>query len=143
MSSNVIITSTKNVVSFEVDKGSYAKAKKAIKSIGDEWDKVGKRMKPLAAKVNPQGSERFKQSEYTRRTKAARAEAAATKQAAREQLQAERKIQQIRAKSIRFSTAASSYNLTGKQRAESLSQFGDLTRQFHQGKLAAADIMPQ
>lgn len=80
-----------------------------------------------------------KQSEYTRRTKAARAEAAAAKQAAREQLQAERKIQQIRAKAIRFSTAASNYNLTGKQRTESLSQFGDLTRLFHQGKLAAGE----
>ncbi|MBJ2082586.1 tape measure protein [Serratia ureilytica] len=96
-------------------------------------------MKPLAAKVNPKGSERFKQSEYTRRTKAARAEAAAAKQAAREQLQAERKIQQIRAKSIRFSTAASNYNLTGKQRTESLSQFGDLTRQFHAGKIAVGE----
>lgn len=137
--SNVVVTSTKNVVSFEVDKGSFQKAKKAIKSIGQEWDKTAARMKPLAAKVNPKGSERFKQSEYTRRTKAARAEAAAAKQAAREQLQAERKIQQIRAKSIRFSTAASNYNLTGKQRTESLSQFGDLTRQFHAGKIAVGE----
>lgn len=138
-SSSVVVTSTKNVVSFEVDKGSFQKAKKAIKSIGQEWDKTAAKMKPLAAKVNPKGSERFKQSEYTRRTKAARAEAAAAKQAAREQLQAERKIQQIRAKSIRFSTAASNYNLTGKQRTESLSQFGDLTRQFHAGKLAVGE----
>lgn len=139
MSSNVVVTSTKNIVSFEVSKDSYLKAKKAIKSIGQEWDKTAAKMKPLAAKVNPKGSERFKQSEYTRRTKAARAEAAAAKQAAREQLQAERKIQQIRAKAIRFSTAASNYNLTGKQRTESLSQFGDLTRLFHQGKLAAGE----
>ncbi|EOD4813125.1 tape measure protein [Serratia sp. IR-2025] len=138
-SSSVVVTSTKNVVSFEVDKGSFQKAKKAIKSIGQEWDKTAAKMKPLAAKVNPKGSERFKQSEYTRRTKAARAEAAAAKQAAREQLQAERKIQQIRAKSIRFSTAASNYNLTGKQRTESLSQFGDLTRQFHAGKIAVGE----
>ncbi|EOD4813959.1 MULTISPECIES: tape measure protein [Serratia] len=136
---SVIITSTKNVVSWEVDKGSFQKAKKAIKSIGQEWDKTAAKMKPLAAKVNPKGSERFKQSEYTRRTKAARAEAAAAKQAAREQLQAERKIQQILAKSIRFSTAASNYNLTGKQRTESLSQFGDLTRQFHAGKIAVGE----
>lgn len=139
MSSNVIITSTKNVVSWEIDKNSFQKAKKAIKSIGQEWDKTATKMKPLAAKVNPKGSERFKQSEYTRRTKAARAEAAAAKQAAREQLQAERKIQQIRAKSIRFSTAASINNLTGKQRTESLSQFGDLTRRFHAGQLAVSE----
>ncbi|CAI2029266.1 tape measure protein [Serratia marcescens] len=138
-SSNVVVTSTVNKVSFSVDQGSYQKAKKQIQSIGKEWDKTAAKMKPLAAKVNPQGSERFKQSEYTRRTKAARAEAAAAKQAAREQLQAERKIQQIRAKSIRFSTAASSYNLTGKQRTESLSQFGDLTRKFHAGQLAVSE----
>ncbi|HIF6676802.1 TPA: tape measure protein [Serratia marcescens] len=138
-SSNVVITSTVNKVSFSVDQGSYQKAKKQIQSIGKEWDKTAAKMKPLVAKINPQGSERFKQSEYTRRTKAARAEAAAAKQAAREQLQAERKIQQIRAKSIRFSTAASSYNLTGKQRTESLSQFGDLTRQFHAGKIAVGE----
>lgn len=138
-SSNVIVTKTVNRIGWEIDKNSFSKAKKAIKSIGKEWDKTASKMKPLAAKVNPQGSERFKQSEYTRRTKAARAEAAAAKQAAREQLQAERKIQQIRAKSIRFSTAASSYNLTGKQRTESLSQFGDLTRKFHAGKLAATE----
>ncbi|HIE3984054.1 TPA: tape measure protein [Serratia marcescens] len=136
---SVIITSTKNVVSWEIDKNSFQKAKKAIKSIGQEWDKTAAKMKPLAAKVNPKGSERFKQSVYTRRTKAARAEAAAAKQAAREQLQAERKIQQIRAKSIRFSTAASNYNLTGKQRTESLSQFGDLTRKFHAGQLAVSE----
>ncbi|MBI6136905.1 tape measure protein [Serratia plymuthica] len=86
--------------------------------------------------TRPTGGERFKQSEYTRRTKAARAEAAAAKQAAREQVQAERKIQQIRAKSIRFNTAASAYNLTGKQRIESLKQFGDLTRQYHAGSMA-------
>ncbi|HGW6116494.1 tape measure protein [Serratia marcescens] len=137
--SNVVVTSTVNKVSFSVDQGSYQKAKKQIQSIGKEWDKTASKMKPLAAKVNPKGSERFKQSEYTRRTKAARAEAAAAKQAAREQLQAERKIQQIRAKSIRFSTAASNYNLTGKQRTESLSQFGDLTRQFHAGKIAVGE----
>jgi uncharacterized Zn finger protein (UPF0148 family) len=105
MSSNVIITSTKNVVSWEVDRGSFAKAKKAIKSIGQEWDKTASKMKAATSKVTPPGAERFKQSEYTRRTKAARAEAAAAKQAAREQLQAERKIQQIHAKSIRFSTS--------------------------------------
>lgn len=139
MSSNVVVTSTKNIVSFEVSRDSYLKAKKAIKSIGQEWNKTAGKMKAATSKATPQGSERFKQSEYTRRTKAARAEAAAAKQAAREQLLAERKIQQIRAKSIRFSTAASSYNLTGKQRTESLSQFGDLTRQFHAGKLAVSE----
>ncbi|CVB06821.1 tape measure domain [Serratia marcescens] len=137
--SNVIVTKTVNRVGWEIDKNSFSKAKEAIKSIGKEWDKTAAKMKPLAAKVNPKGSERFKQSEYTRRTKAARAEAAAAKQAAREQLQAERKIQQIRAKSIRFSTAASNYNLTGKQRTESLSQFGDLTRKFHAGQLAVSE----
>ncbi len=38
-SSSVVVTSTKNVVSFEVDKGS-SESQKAIKSIGQEWDKT-------------------------------------------------------------------------------------------------------
>ncbi|CAI2019497.1 tape measure domain [Serratia quinivorans] len=137
---NVIITSTKNVVSFEYDANSYQRTLKKIKSVGKEWDKVsGKMAKATKAAATPKGGERFKQSEYTRRTKAARAEAAAAKQAAREQIQAERKISQIRAKSIRFNTAASSYNLSGKQRTESLQQFGNLTRQFHAGRIAVGE----
>ncbi|HFF9493812.1 MULTISPECIES: tape measure protein [Serratia] len=139
MAGNVVVTTTENRVVFKTDDQSFKDAKKKIQSVGKEWEKVGSQMKKATSKVTPQGSERFKQSEYTRRTKAARAEAAAAKQAAREQLQAERKIQQIRAKAIRFSTAASSYNLTGKQRTESLSQFGDLTRQFHAGKIAVSE----
>ncbi|HGM7740921.1 TPA: tape measure protein [Serratia marcescens] len=139
MAGNVVVTTTRNDVVFSVNDQSFKDAKKKIQSVGKEWEKVGSQMKKATSKVTPPGSERFKQSEYTRRTKAARAEAAAAKQAAREQLQAERKIQQIRAKSIRFSTAASNYNLTGKQRTESLSQFGDLTRQFHAGKLAVGE----
>ena len=139
MTGNNVVVKTVNRVVYESDKNSYARTVKQIRSIKKEWEKAGKVMGKTTNGTRPTGGERFKQSEYSRRTKAARAEAAAAKQATREQVQAERKIQQIRAKSIRFNTAASYYNLSGKQRTESLTQFGNLTRQFHQGKLAAAE----
>lgn len=136
MTGNNVVVKTVNRVVYESDKNSYARTVKQIRSIKKEWEKAGKVMGKTTNGTRPTGGERFKQSEYTRRTKAARAEAAAAKQAAREQVQAERKIQQIRAKSIRFNTAASHSNLSGKQRTESLTQFGNLTRQFHAGKIA-------
>lgn len=139
MAGNNVVVKTVNRVVFESDNNSYVRTVKQIRRIKKEWEKVGAKMAKATNGTRPTGGERFKQSEYTRRTKAARAEAAAAKQAAREQVQAERKIQQIRAKSIRFNTSASAYNLTGKQRTESLSQFGDLTRQFHQGKIAVGE----
>lgn len=122
MAGNNAVVKTVNRVVYESDNNSYVRTVKQIRSIKKEWEKAGKVMGKTTNGTRPTGGERFKQSEYTRRTKAARAEAAAAKQAAREQVQAERKIQQIRAKSIRFNTAASSYNLTGKQRTESLTQ---------------------
>ncbi|WP_232808039.1 tape measure protein [Serratia plymuthica] len=136
MAGNNVVVKTVNRVVFESDNNSYVRTVKQIRRIKKEWEKVGAKMAKATNGTRPTGGERFKQSEYTRRTKAARAEAAAAKQAAREQVQAERKIQQIRAKSIRFNTAASAYNLTGKQRIESLKQFGDLTRQYHAGSMA-------
>ena len=139
MAGNNVVVKTVNRVVYESDKNSYARTVKQIRRIKKEWEQASRVMGKTTNGTRPTGGERFKQSEYTRRTKAARAEAAAAKQAAREQVQAERKIQQIRAKSIRFNTGASSYNLSGKQRTESLSQFGDLTRQFHAGKIAVGE----
>ncbi|ERK08537.1 hypothetical protein L580_1930 [Serratia fonticola AU-P3(3)] len=136
---NNIVVKTVNKVSYESDSNSYSRTIKQIRNIKKEWERAGKAMGKATNGINPKGGERFKPNEYSRRTKAARAEAAAAKQAAREKVQAERRIQTIRAKSIRFNTAASSYNLTGKQRIESLKQFGDLTRQFHQGKIAVVE----
>lgn len=136
MTGNNVVVKTVNRVVYESDKNSYARTVKQIRRIKKEWEQASRVMGKTTNGTRPTGGERFKQSEYTRRTKAARAEAAAAKQAAREQVQAERKIQQIRAKSIRFNTVASAYNLTGKQRIESLKQFGDLTRQYHAGSMA-------
>lgn len=139
MAGNNVVVKTVNRVVFESDNNSYVRTVKQIRRIKKEWEQASRVMGKTTNGTRPTGGERFKQSEYTRRTKAARAEAAAAKQAAREQVQAERKIQQIRAKSIRFNTAASSYNLTGKQRTESLTQFGNLTREFHAGKMAVGE----
>lgn len=160
---NVIITSTKNVVTFEVDKGSYAKAKKQVQQIGKEWDKVGAKMAKATNGTRPTGSGRFQGngrrggrggnpannpsnsggstggSRPPRQTPEQKAAAKAAKRAEIETRKREMKTQQIRAKSIRFNTAASAYNLTGKQRTESLQQFGDLTRQFHKGSIAVGE----
>ncbi|HHB1428351.1 TPA: tape measure protein [Serratia odorifera] len=142
MAGNVIVTTTSNRVIFDVDQGSYAAAKKKIQSLKKEWEKVGSGYDKAKSKSRPKGDAAealIIRQQAKAKAKAIKDEAAAEKALARERIRAERKVQQIRAKSIRFNTAASSYNLSGKQRAESLSQFGNLTRQFHAGKLAVGE----
>lgn len=66
----------------------------------------------------------------------AKAKAAAEAKAAKAQIAAERKLQTIRAKAIRFNTAAANANVTPAQRAGHLQEFGQLTRQYHAGSMA-------
>ena len=140
MAGNVIVTTTSNRVIFDVDQGSYAAAKKKIQSLKKEWEKVGNGYGKAKSKSRPKGdAAEALIIRQQAKAKALKDEAAAEKALARERIRAERKVQQIRAKSIRFNTAASSYNLSGKQRTESLSQFGNLTRQFHAGKIAVGE----
>jgi tape measure domain-containing protein len=142
MTGNVIVTTTSNRVIFDVDQGSYAAAKKKIQSLKKEWEKVGNGYDKAKSKARPKGDAAealIIRQQAKAKAKAIKDEAAAEKALARERIRAERKVQQIRAKSIRFNTAASSYNLSGKQRTESLSQFGNLTRQFHAGKIAVGE----
>ena len=56
---NVIITQTKNIVTFEADAASYAKAKKRIQQMGKEWDKVGDKMAKATNGTRPTGGGRF------------------------------------------------------------------------------------
>jgi tape measure domain-containing protein len=142
MAGNVIVTTTSNRVIFDVDQGSYAAAKKKIQSLKKEWEKVGNGYGKAKGKARPKGDAAealIIRQQAKAKAKALKDEAAAEKAAARERIRAERKVQQIRAKSIRFNTAASSYNLSGKQRTDSLQQFGNLTRQFHAGKIAVGE----
>ncbi|MGV5931348.1 tape measure protein [Escherichia coli] len=139
-SGNVIITKTVNRTIFTVDSSSYKKTVGKIRSVGKEWDKVASKMKPLRLKFEENGYTKARRKQQDEAAKAAMAEAkakAATEaKAAKAQLVAERKLQTIRAKAIRFSTSAANANVTPAQRAGHLQEFGQLTRQYHAGSMA-------
>lgn len=140
MSGNVIITKTVNKTIFTVESNSYKKTVDKIKNVGKEWDKVASKMKPLRVKFEENGYSKIRRKQQDDATKAAiaqaKAKAAAENKAAKAQVAAERKLQTIRAKSIRFSTAAANANVTPAQRAGHLQEFGQLTRQYHAGAMA-------
>lgn len=129
-SGNVIITKTVNRTIFTVDSSSYKKTVDKIRSVGKEWDKVASKMKPLRLKFEENGYTKARRKQQDEAAKAAMAEAkakAATEaKAAKAQLVAERKLQTIRAKAIRFSTSAANANVTPAQRAGHLQEFGQL-----------------
>lgn len=137
---NVIVTKTTNRVTFETDRGSYQRTVDRIKQVGKEWDKVASKMKPLRLKFEENAYTKIRRKQQDAAAKAALAEAkakaAADAKAAKAQIAAERKIQTIRAKAIRFSTSAANANVTPAQRAGHLQEFGQLTRQYHAGAMA-------
>ncbi|EOV9694999.1 tape measure protein [Cronobacter turicensis] len=139
-SGNVIITKTTNRTTFEVDRGSYQRTVDRIKQVGKEWDKVASKMKPLRLKFEENAYTKIRRKQQDAAAKAALAEAkakaAAEAKAAKVQIAAERKLQTIRAKAIRFNTAAANANVTPAQRAGHLQEFGQLTRQYHAGSMA-------
>ncbi|EOV9646770.1 tape measure protein [Cronobacter malonaticus] len=140
MSGNVIITKTVNKTVFTVDSASYRKTVDRIKQVGKEWDKVSSKMKPLRLKFEENAYTKIRRKQQDAAAKAALAEAkakaAAEAKAAKAQIAAERKLQTIRAKAIRFNTAAANANVTPAQRAGHLQEFGQLTRQYHAGSMA-------
>ncbi|WP_236907062.1 tape measure protein [Cronobacter sakazakii] len=140
MSGNVILTKTVNRTVFTVDSASYRKTVDRIKQVGKEWDKVASKMKPLRLKFEENAYTKIRRKQQDAAAKAALAEAkakaAAEAKAAKAQIAAERKIQTIRAKAIRFSTSAANANVTPAQRAGHLQEFGQLTRQYHAGAMA-------
>lgn len=139
-SGNVIITKTINRTTFTTDGASYKKTVDRIKQVGKEWDKVASKMKPLRLKFEENAYTKIRRKQQDAAAKAALAEAkakaAAEAKAAKAKLAAERKIQTIRAKAIRFSTSAANANVTPAQRAGHLQEFGQLTRQYHAGAMA-------
>lgn len=140
MSGNVIVTSTVNKTRFTVDGSSYKKTVDKIRSVGKEWDKVASKMKPLRFKFEENAYTKIRRKQQDAAAKAALAEAkakaAAEAKAAKSQIASERKLQTIRAKAIRFNTAAANANVTPAQRAGHLQEFGQLTRQYHAGSMA-------
>ena len=139
-SGNVIVTKVVNRTTFEVDRGSYQRTVDRIKQVGKEWDKVSSKMKPLRMKFEENAYTKIRRKQQDAAAKAALAEAkakaAADAKASKAQIAAERKIQTIRAKAIRFSTSAANANVTPAQRAGHLQEFGQLTRQYHAGSMA-------
>lgn len=139
-SGNVIITKTVNRTIFTTDANSFKKTVDKIRSVGKEWDKVASKMKPLRLKFEENGYTKARRKQQDEAAKAAMAEAkakaAAEAKAAKAKLVAERKLQTIRAKAIRFSTSAANANVTPAQRAGHLQEFGQLTRQYHAGAMA-------
>lgn len=139
-SGNVIISKTVNRTVFTVDSASYKKTVDKIKQVGKEWDKVSSKMKPLRMKFEENAYTKIRRKQQDAAAKAALAEAkakaAAEAKAAKAQIAAERKLQTIRAKAIRFNTAAANANVTPAQRAGHLQEFGQLTRQYHAGSMA-------
>lgn len=139
-SGNVIVSRTISRTTFEVDRGSYQRTVDRIKQVGKEWDKVASRMKPLRFKFEENAYTKIRRKQQDAAAKAALAEAkakaAAEAKAAKAQIAAERKIQTIRAKAIRFNTAAANANVTPAQRAGHLQEFGRLTRRYNDGAMA-------
>lgn len=137
---NVIITKTVNRTTFTTDGASYKKTVDRIKQVGKEWDKVSSKMRPLRIpfQENSYTKVRRKQQDDAARAaiNQAKEEAKAAAAAAKVKAAAERKLVTIRAKGIRFSTAAASANVTPAQRAGHLQDFAQLTRQYHSGAMA-------
>lgn len=143
MSGNVILTKTVNRTVFTVDSASYRKTVDRIKQVGKEWDKVSSKMKPLRMKFEENAYTKIRRKQQDAAAKAALAEAkakaAAEAKVAKAQIAAERKLQTIRAKAIRFNTAAANANVTPAQRAGHLQEFGQLTKEFHRGSIALSE----
>lgn len=137
---NVIVSKVISRTTFEVDRGSYQKTIKKIRSVGAEWDRVAGKMRPLRFKFKENGYTKARRKAQDEAAKAeaaqAKAKAKAEADAAKARLAAERKTQTIRAKGIRFSTAAANANVTPAQRAGHLQEFGQLTRQYKNGAIA-------
>ncbi|CCJ71407.1 tail tape measure protein, putative [Cronobacter condimenti 1330] len=143
MSGNVILTKTVNRTVFTIDSASYRKTVDRIKQVGKEWDKVSSKMKPLRMKFEENAYTKIRRKQQDAAAKAALAEAkakaAAEAKVAKAQIAAERKLQTIRAKAIRFNTAAANANVTPAQRAGHLQEFGQLTKEFHRGSIALSE----
>lgn len=141
MSGNIIVTTTINKVVWDVDKTSYGQALKKIKSIGKAWDNVGKSYERSAKrfKVHPAFGGNGASSPNNPPKPASTKPQREALRRQRKQLQLEKKLNTIKARGIRFSTATNSYNLTAPQRAQAIQDFSQLTKQFHAGSMALGE----
>lgn len=176
---NIIVSKTVNEVSWSVDRTSYGRALKAVKSIKAAHEKPAKALEKAEGKAALAAAKaqtaRLRQAEQLSKQQHRQAQiqakmerdavAHANKMAAiaarnpaagglvpkgvrglaeairlqREQAEQDKRTQQIRTKGIRFSTATNGYNLTPRQRAQAISDFAQLTKQYHAGSMALGE----
>lgn len=141
MAGNIIVTQTVNKVVWKVDNGSYQAALKKIRAMKTAWtDASGSALK--ASKQFEQAGRTFRKSqEWTQRPYSPQERKAQTERLKqqRAEMALARRTNQIRAAGVRFNTKNTSYNLTSAQRAQAISDFSSLSKQYHAGTLALGE----
>lgn len=153
MAGNVVVTTTRNDVVFNVDNKSFNDAKKKINSLKGEWEKTTSAPRSTRERARPKGGERFdaaakakaakERKEATAEAKekaaAAKAEALATRQQNRELAKQQRVIDKMNARQARFAPV---YNNTKgamnyTQRAQFRSDFAKINQEYAKGAIGA------
>lgn len=138
---NVIVTSTINEVKFKVDNKGYQAALKKIQSLKTAWTASSSAALKAAKQYEQAGRTFRKSQEWTQRAynpQERKAQSERLKQQ-RAELALARRTNQIRAAGVRFNTKNTSYNLTSAQRAQAISDFSSLSKQYHAGTLALGE----
>lgn len=153
MAGNVVVTTTRNDVVFNVDNKSFNDAKKKINSLKSEWEKTTSAPRSTRERARPKGGERFdaaakakaakERKEATAAAKekaaAAKAEALAQRQQNRELAKQQRVIDKMNARQARFAPA---YNNTKgamnyTQRAQFRADFAKINQEYAKGAIGA------
>lgn len=153
MAGNVVVTTTRNDVVFNVDNKSFNDAKKKINSLKGEWEKTTSAPRSTRERARPKGGERFDAAAKAKAAKerkeaaaaakekaaAAKAEALATRQQNRELAKQQRVIDKMNARQARFAPV---YNNTKgamnyTQRAQFRSDFAKINQEYAKGAIGA------
>ncbi|EKY5002868.1 tape measure protein [Citrobacter amalonaticus] len=137
MASNVIVTSTVNEIKFKIDNKGYQAALKKIQSLKTAWTASSSAALKASKQYEQAGRTFRKSQEWTQRAynpQERKAQAERLKQQKAE-LAIARRTNQIRAAGVRFNTKNTSYNLTSAQRAQAISDFSSLSKQYHSGAI--------
>ncbi|MGQ6629808.1 tape measure protein [Serratia sp. IR-2025] len=154
MAGNVVVTTTRNDVVFNVDNKSFNDAKKKINSLKSEWEKTTSAPRSTRERAaRPKGGERFDAAAKAKAAKerkeaaaaakekaaAAKAEALATRQQNRELAKQQRVIDKMNARQARFAPV---YNNTKgamnyTQRAQARADFAKINQDYAKGAIGA------
>lgn len=138
---NVIVTSTINEVKFKVDNKGYQAALKKIQSLKTAWTASSSAALKAAKQYEQAGRTFRKSQEWTQRPYSPQERKAQTERLKQQkaELALARRTNQIRAAGVRFNTKNTSYNLTSAQRAQAISDFSSLSKQYHADTLALGE----